>query len=334
MPHLSRRIILPTLGLLTLSMAACAQTGGGDSAADSADYPTKPIELIVGFDAGGPTDTGARLLAAELEKKLDATITVVNKPGANSQTAYTALTQAQPDGYTLGATTFPSAIMTVVDESRGASYDQDSFAPVALQVVDPTAVAVAPDSDIETPEDLVTAAKEAPGELRATTTGVASNEHFALAQLEEVAGAEIAPVHFADGATAATTAFLGDNVEVLLANVSDLQPLAESGKAKVIGVMEAERSPFFPDVPTFTESGYEVEISSSRGYSFPAGTPDEIVTQVSEAIGDIMADPAFEEQMTDQGLAPTYMNAEEYSQYWDETTELFTELFPLVQEQN
>jgi hypothetical protein len=166
--------------------------------------------------------------------------------------------------------------MTVLDEARGAAYDQADFAPVALQVVDPTAVAVATDSDIETPEDLVAAAEEAPGKLRATTTGVASNEHFALAQLEEVTGADIAPVHFADGSTAATTAFLGGNTEVLLTNVSDLQPLADSGKVRIVGVMDAERAESLPDVPTFKESGYDVEISSSRGYSFPAGTPDEV----------------------------------------------------------
>ena len=330
MPRLTRRLVVPTIGLLTLPLAACAQTGG--TSASGGDYPAKPIELLVGYDAGGPTDTGARLLAKELEKKLDATITVVNRPGANSQTAYTALTQAEPDGYTLAATTFPSAIMTVLDETRGASYTRDSFAPVALQVVDPTAVAVAPDSDIKTPEDLIAAAKAQPGKLRATTTGVASNEHFALAQLKEVTGADITPVHFADGATAATTAFLGGNVELLLANVSDLQPLAESGKVRVIGVLEDERSAFLPDVPTFEESGYDVAISSSRGYSFPAGTPDEIVQEVSEAIGEVMSDPAFEKQMTDQGLAPTYLDADEYAAYWDETETVFGDLFPLVRE--
>lgn len=332
MPRLTVRLAVPALGLLSLSLAACAQPGGTAASEDS--YPAKPIELLVGYDAGGPTDTGARLLAKELEKKLDATITVVNRPGANSQTAYTALTQAEPDGYTLGATTFPSAIMTVLDETRGASYDRDSFAPVALQVVDPTAVAVAPDSNIKTPKDLITAAENAQGKLRATTTGVASNEHFALAQLEQVTGAEIAPVHFADGGAAATTAFLGGNVEVLLANVSDVQPLAESGKVRVIGVMEAERSSFLPDVPTFAEAGYDVRISSSRGYSFPAGTPEQIVNEVSQAIGEVMSDPAFEKRMTEQGLAATYMNARDYTQYWDDTAKVFADLFPLIRNED
>jgi tripartite-type tricarboxylate transporter receptor subunit TctC len=318
-------------GLTLTATVGCAQTetSGG---ATAGEYPSKPIELIVGFDAGGPTDIGARLVAEELEDRLGGTVTVVNRPGANSQIGYTYLTDAKPDGYTLGTINFPSAIITVIDESRSASYDHDSFAPIALQVVDPTAVAVAPDSVIDTPEDLVNAAKADPGKLQATTTGVASNEHFALERLKEVSGADIAPVHFADGSTAATTAFLGGNTDILLGNVADMQPLVESGKVKVIGVMEAERSPFLPDVPTFAEEGYDVEISSSRGFAFPAGTPKDIVGQVSTAIGDIMADPAFEKKMTDQGLAPSYMNAEEYSAYWEENIKVFTELFPTVQE--
>ena len=140
-------------------------------------------------------------------------------------------------------------------------------------------------------------------------------------------------MHFADGSTAATTAFLGGNTDILLANVGDLQPLVESGKVKVVGVMAKERSPFLSDVPTFAEEGYDVHISSSRGFAFPAGTPQELVDQMSTAIGDIMSDPAFEKKMTDQGLAPTYMNAEDYSAYWDETTKVFTQLFPQVSEE-
>jgi tripartite-type tricarboxylate transporter receptor subunit TctC len=329
----TRTRLLAAVGAgLTLTVAGCAQTGSTSTDAGADEYPSKPIELIVGYDAGGPTDIGARLLATELEKKLDGTITVVNQPAANSQVAYTNVAQSEPDGHTMGTINFPSAIITTLQESRDASYTRDDFAPVALQVVDPTALAVPADSPIDTPEDLVKAAQDAPGELQATTPGVASNEHFALARLKQVADADIAPVHFADGSTAAITAFLGGNTDILLANVGDMLPLLEAGKVKVIGVMAQERSPFLEDVPTFEEAGYDVDISSSRGIAFPSGTPDEVIDQVSTAIGEIMEDPAFEEKMTAQGLAPTYLDAEEYAQYWDETEQVFAELLPLVEE--
>jgi tripartite-type tricarboxylate transporter receptor subunit TctC len=326
-----RRQLAALSVLALLVTAGCAEKGGASET--GGNYPTKPIQLLVGFDAGGPTDSGARLIAKELEKKLDATVTVVNRPGANSQIAYTALTKAKPDGYTMAAVTFPSAIVTVLDKSRKASFDQDSFEPVALQVVDPTAVAVAPDSDIKTPEDLIAAAKADPGKLRATTTGVGSQEHFALARLKEAIGADIAPVHFAEGTAPATTAFLGGNVEFLLGNVSDMQPLVESKKVRVVGVMEAKRSPFLPDVPTFKESGFDVEISSSRGFAFPAGTPKEVVAKVSDAIGEIMKESKVQDQMKGLGLAPTYMDSKQYSTYWDETSDLFADLLPLVQKE-
>lgn len=340
-PFISRRALAaPALGLTAAVLfSGCANVGGGSGSSSDAgggaadDYPTGPITMVVGYSAGGSTDTGARLMATALEEKLGTSVTVVNKPGANSQLAYTELTQAEPDGYTMSTINFPSAIMTVIDESRGASYTREDFAPLALQVIDPTAIAVMPDSDIQTPEDLIAAAEAAPGELRATTTGVASNEHFALAMLEKATGAKIAPVHFADGASAANTAFLGGNTELLLANVSDLQPLQESGELKIIGVMDEERSDFVPDVPTFVESGIDVSLSSSRGYAFPAGTPEEIVDKVSTAIGEIMETPEFQEQMTQQGLAQSFMGHQEYDEYWTETQALFEELYPLVREE-
>jgi tripartite-type tricarboxylate transporter receptor subunit TctC len=292
------------------------------------------MTLIVGYDAGGSTDVGARLLATELEKELDATITVENQPGAGGQVGLTALANADADGYTFGTVNFPSAIVSVLDETRGATYTKESFAPVALQVIDPTAIAVAPDSPIKSPADLVEAAKDNPGQLRATTTGVASNEHFALLELQEKTGAELSPVHFSEGGAPATTAFLGGNVEVLVANVSDVTDLVTSNQARVIGVMEDEPSPFLPDVPTFAEDDFDISISSSRGYAFPADAPEECVTAMSDAIGTIMEKEEFASQMEELGLAPSYLDAEAYDAYWTETTETFENLLPLVRESN
>jgi tripartite-type tricarboxylate transporter receptor subunit TctC len=337
----SKRVVLTTAVALGLTATGCADTGGsgnssgGTNAASGSECFTEgPMTLIVGYDAGGSTDVGARLLATELEKELDATITVENKPGAGGQVGLTALANADADGYTFGTVNFPSAIVSVLDESRGATYTKDSFAPVALQVIDPTALAVAPDSPIESPTDLVEAAEENPGQLRATTTGVASNEHFALLELQEQTGAELSPVHFSEGSAPAETAFLGGNVEVLVGNVSDVSDLVESDQAKVIGVMEEEPSPFLPDVPTFAEEGYDVAISSSRGYAFPADAPEECVTAMSDAIGTIMEDEQFASQMEELGLAPSYMDAEAYDAYWTETGQQFEDLFPLVREGN
>ncbi|GAB3261615.1 tripartite tricarboxylate transporter substrate binding protein [Arthrobacter pigmenti] len=322
--------------LLLISLTACG--GSGDTAANEntsgvgENYPSEPMKIIVGYGPGGSTDVGARLMADALEKELDTTITVENREGAGGQVGLTALANAECDGYTFGTVNFPSAIVSVLDESRGATYTKDSFAPTALQVVDPTAVVVAPDSPYETIDDLVQAAAKNPEKIRVTTSGVASNEHFAMLALEEASKAEFAPVHFPAGGGALKTAFLGGEVEVFVANVSDVVDMTKNGQGKVLGVMEAERSPFLPEVPTFIEAGYDVQISSSRGYAFPACAPEEAVTKISETIGTIMDDEKFLTQMKNLGLAPSYRGAEAYSQYWSETETVFKDLFPLVRE--
>ena len=186
------------------------------------------------------------------------------------------LTSAKPDGYTIGATGSPSVVVSPLDPSRGAKYTRSSFQPLGRQVIDPAVIAVQPDSPYKTLKELLDAAKAKPKSITASTTGLQTGEHFALAQIQETTGAEFAPVHFSEGASQATTAFLGKHVDVLVANVSDVTDLIKQGKARVLGIMTAERSPSLPDVPTFKENGYDVEAGTARGYSAPAGLPDAV----------------------------------------------------------
>lgn len=316
-------LIIGALGLTVLMSTASAANA-------ASDYPSKPITILVGYAAGGSTDTGARLMAGELSERLGVPVKVVNRPGANAQIEYTALSRSDPDGYTMGTINFPSAIITAIDESRGATYTRDSFAPVALQVIDPTAIAVQPDSPFQTIDDLVNAAKKNPGEITATTTGIASQEHFAILLLKKKTGAALRPIHFPGGGARAATAFLGGDVDVLVANVSDMKTLVTPDNARIIGIMESERSPFLPDVPTFAEKGYDVTISSSRGYAFPAGTPDAIVKKMASTMREIMADPEFQKSMKNVGLAPSFKGPEEYAKYWGKIGDQFKALMPLV----
>ncbi|HEY5843301.1 MAG TPA: tripartite tricarboxylate transporter substrate binding protein [Mycobacterium sp.] len=297
---------------------------------DDSGYPDGPVTMIVAFDPGGGSDVGARLLAKELEKELGQPVVVENKPGAGGQIGYTALANAQPDGSTFGLTTSPGILVSILDKSRSAEYSIDSFSPSAMQVFDPIAIAVAPDSPYKSLEDLVTAAKAAPGQLTATTNGIGTTEHFALTLFNQAAGTDIRPVHFADGAAASATAFLGGNVDVLLSNIGDAQPTVDSGGARYLAVMADTRSPFAPDAETTVENGYDVVLGSSRGYAFPAGTPAPVVDQMSEAIGDIMARAEFQDQMKDLGLQPDYMDAPDYATFWKEQSAVFSNMIDLI----
>ncbi len=313
-------------------LTGCGANAGATNAAGS-DFPKKgkTIDLVVAFSSGGAVDTAARLIQPILEKELGTNVEVINKPGAGGQIGYTQLTSAAPDGYTIGATGSPSVVVSPLDPSRGAKYTRDSFQPLGRQVIDPTVIAVQPDSPYRTLKDLLDAAKANPKSMTASTTGLQTGEHFAMAQIQESTGSEFAPVHFSEGASQATTAFLGKHVDILVANVSDVVDLTKQGKARVLGVMTSERAPALPDVPTFKESGYDLEAGTTRGYSAPAGLPDEVAEKLEAAIQKAIEDPAVVQKMQDLGLQTSYLSGEDYKQYWAGQEEDFKKVLPMVQ---
>lgn len=215
----------------------------------------KPIQMLVGFAAGGSSDAGARILASGMEKELGTPVVVVNKPGASGQTMYTMLTQAKPDGYTIGNTNFPSSVVSYLDPARKATYTRKDFELLALHVIDPALFAVKASSPFKTLKDVVEAGKANPKKIRISTTGIQSDEAFAILQLQKMTGAQFAMVHFSQGIAQAMTAFLGGKFEVLCANVGDLLAQFKSGEVRILGIMDDEESPFYPGVKTFEAQG-------------------------------------------------------------------------------
>lgn len=303
------------------------------SSASAAEFPQKgkSIQVMVHWAAGGSSDLGARILAAGLEKELGTSVLVVNKPGAGGQIGYTALSQAKPDGYTIGSTNFPSAVSSYLDPNRKATYNRKSFELLALHVADPGIIAVRSDSPYKTLQDVINAAKAAPKKLRVNTTGIQTDEHFATLWLEQLTGAQLARVHLT-GSAPSMTAVLGGKIEIYCGNVGD--PQARSPQMRVLGVMDDERSPFFPDVKTFEEQGYKIYFGSSRGFAAPAGTPREIVNILSNAIKNVTATEDHKKKMRDMGLTLRYMDPAGYQKYWDDFEAKLRELMPLIQKES
>lgn len=321
------------VGLVSLlALGACAPTGGSSGGGGSSDYPSRKIEMIVSFGAGGAVDSAARLIAPVLERELGVTVEVTNVTGAGGQVGYTRLAKAKPDGYTIGTTGSPSVVVAPLDPSRGATFTMDSFQPLALQVIDPAAVAVAPDSSYQTLDDLFAAARKNPGKINASTTGLQGGEHFVVAQMGDRFGAEFNPVHFSEGQAAATTAFLGGNVEVYVGNASDMVELQRQGQARVLGVAAEERSASLPEVPTFAEQGYEFSGGTVRGYSAPAGLPDNVQKKLDSAFKAAITDPDVVKAMKNLGLETTYEDAAGYAKVWKEQDKLFRSVLDLVLE--
>ncbi|MBE0555627.1 MAG: tripartite tricarboxylate transporter substrate binding protein [Proteobacteria bacterium] len=301
--------------------------------AGAADYPQKgkTIKILLGYAAGGASDTGARILAGGLEKELGTPVVVVNKPGASSQLAYTELFRSQPDGYTIGKVIFPGMIGSYLDPARKAVYTRQGFQPLALHVLDPGVFAVKADSPFRTMKDVIAAAKAAPEKVTITTTGLKTHEHFAVLMLQKAAGVKFAMVHF-KGAAPAITAVLGGKIDVECDNVGDLLPHVKSGSMRILGVMDHQENQFLPGVKTLEAQGYKIYSAASRGFAAPKGTPKEIVEILSGAIKKVVATEDHKKKMADMGLTLRYMDQDQYAKYWEESEKLLAELLPLTQE--
>jgi tripartite-type tricarboxylate transporter receptor subunit TctC len=290
--------------------------------ASAQEYPTRPINLIVAFPAGGSTDIGARVLAGIAEKMIGQPIVVVNKGGAGGQVGWTELARAKPDGYTIGFLNLPATNTTILDPARQAIFNEQSFTPIANQVLDPGAIWVAANSPYKTLKDLLDAAKAKPGTVRAATTGILSDDHLAILMVEEAnPGVSFRIVHLLGGAAQMKETLAG-NIDVSFDNVGGIVPQVKAGQVRALAVLDAERSKFLPDVPTAKELGMPNVISSStRGIAGPKGMDPAVVKKLQDVLVKAMADPDHVKRLEDAGLAIKPMIGADYVKYFNDTHE-------------
>jgi tripartite-type tricarboxylate transporter receptor subunit TctC len=278
-------------------------------------YPTKAVSLMVAYPAGGSTDVGARIVASLAEKDLGQPIVVLNKVGAGGQVGWAEMARQKPDGYYIGFMNLPAISAVILDPDRKATFQIDSFTPIINQVLDPGVIYVKPDSPFKSLKDIVEEARKRPGEIKAATTGIFSDDHLAILMLEEAAKVKFRIVHF-DGDTPQLTALLGGQIDVSFLNVGGITPRVKAGQVKPLVVMDRERSKFYPDVPTTVEVGYPSFMSSStRGIVGPKGLPEPIVQKLQGILKKAMDHPEHLDKMEKAGLAVKIMMAEEYGQY-------------------
>jgi len=307
--------------LLKLAMAVTAVALVA-APATAQQYPTRPINMIVAFPAGGSTDIGARVVAGIAEKLLGQPVVVVNRGGAGGQVGWTELARAKPDGYTIGFLNLPATNTTILDPERQAIFNEGSFTPIANQVLDPGVVWVAANSPYKTLKDVLDAAKAKPGTVRAATTGILSDDHLAILMVEEASpGVTFRVVHLLGGA-AQMKETLGGNIDVSFDNVGGIVPQVKSGQVRALAVMDTERSKFLPDVPTTKELGLPTVISSStRGIGGPKGMDPAVVKKLQDVFSQAMKDPEHVKRLEDAGLAIKIMVGDEYVKYYNETHE-------------
>ena len=282
-------------------------------------FPTKPVQLMVAYPAGGSTDIAARIVASIAERDLGQSIVVVNKAGAGGQVGWTEMSRAKPDGYYVGFINLPALNTVILDPDRKAIFKEDAFVPVINQVLDPGIIWVKGDSPYKTLKDLIDAARKNPQKVSAATTGILSDDHLAILMMEEAApGAMFRIVHFEGGAPV-MTAVMGGHIDCAFDNVGSVFRRIKTGELRALAVMDTQRSPFIPDVPTMPELGYKTVISSStRGIAVPKGTPSAVVKRLETSLKKAMEDPEHVKKMEEAGLTLRVMVGEEYAKYYRE----------------
>jgi tripartite-type tricarboxylate transporter receptor subunit TctC len=280
-------------------------------------YPTRPVQLMVAYPAGGSTDVAARIVASLAEKHLGQQVLILNKGGAGGQVGWTEMTRQKPDGYYIGFINLPALNTVILDPERKASFGADAFIPVINQVLDPGVIWVKADSPFKSLKDLLEAAKRTPSKLSAATTGILSDDHLAILMVEEAyPGAVFRLVHL-EGGAAQMTAILGGHIDVAFDNVGSVVRRVKSGEVRALAVMDTQRSKFLPEVPTTPELGYPSVISSStRGIAAVKGTPPDVIKKLQEAFRKAMEDPEHVKKMEEAGLTLRIMVGEEYAKYY------------------
>lgn len=298
---------LKSISLLLFLATIITFSGTGQASAAWPDE--KPITMIVAYSPGGSTDVAARLAAVYIEKYLGQSVVVLNKPGAGGEVGFTALAEAEADGYTVGFINTPNVL--TIPMQRKTRYSLDSFIPVAQLMDDPDSLYVPKDSPFNTLKDLIEYAKENPKKVKYGTSGIGSDDHIAGELLSGKANIKLKHIPFA-GASANRTALLGNHVTVGVFNISEGKEYVTTGQVKILGQMAAERTELFPDVPTLKEQGYDLVMASTRGIGMPAGTPEDIVKRFAEATEKAINDPEFQKKCAESNLPLRYLGPQEY----------------------
>lgn len=314
--------------LVVVGLAGCASKATQTKNDAKADYPTKPITLIVSFAAGGGTDVGARILAPFLEKELGVPVVVDNKPGAGGWVGYSELLKAKSDGYTIGYLNTPGLITGYLNPSTKRQQNLDSFAYVGNHVLDPGVIAVrANETRFSTIRELIEYAKQ--NELTSTTNGVGTGPHMMALDMNKKMGTKFKPVHF-NGTGEYFAAVLGGHIDIYMARVGEsLEPVKDK-QLKVLAVTTKERVPQYPDVPTLKEIGGEVFNYSSRGIAAPPGVDPKVLEKLQAAFAKAVKNAEHVKKMETMGLTIDGRTGGAYKELLKEEEKTITELKPLL----
>ena len=285
-PSVLRRL----LPALALSVAAATPALAQQAAA----YPAAPIKMIVAYAAGGGTDIIARLLAQTMQKHMggNASIVVINRPGAGGGIGFAEIANAPPDGYTIGFVNTPNVLSIPIE--RKVNYHWSGFDLLGNVVDDPGNFSVHADTPIRNLAELVAYAKANPGKVTYGTTGIGSDDHLSAMMFERAAGVKLTHVPF-KGAAEVHNAIASKQVMVASMNIGEALQYQKGGTPlRHLGQMSEKRSALAANVPTFKEQGFHIVSASLRGLAAPKGLAPAVRDQLAAAVQAATNDPEFQ----------------------------------------
>jgi tripartite-type tricarboxylate transporter receptor subunit TctC len=279
-------------------------------------YPVKPIRIVAPYTAGGAVDIVARSVGQELSKRLGQPVVVENKVGAGSNIGSDAVAKSPPDGYTLLLASPANAINMSLYRTMPYNTQKD-LVPVALIGGISSVLIVHPDFAAKSVSELVAMAKAKPGSIYYSSGGAGTSEHLAGEMFKVMTGADIVHVPY-KGGSAALMDVIGGQVSLMFSNQLQAMPYIKSGKVRVLGVADKQRSPSIPEAPTFAELGYpDYLVAVWWGIMAPAGTPKEIVALLNREIVASLREPELKARLDSMGAYTAGGTPEQFGTFVD-----------------
>lgn len=316
-PNARRQLLLAAAALSMAGLATSAQ---------AADYPDKPIRLVVPFPAGGATDLMARALGQKLAERLGKGVVIDNRAGAGGGVGAEAVATAAPDGYTLLFATMGSLTINP-NLYKNLRYDPvKSFVPISLTHNTSNLLVVNPEVPARSVAELIALARSKPGELTFASSGNGTTSHLSGELFKSLAKVEMTHVPY-KGSAPAMTDFLGGRISMMFDTTSNFVDYVKTGRLRALGLTGSKRSAAMPNVPTISEApgmaGYEMSLW--LGVLAPAGTPPDIALRLHREIGAAMSGPEMARQMADAGIEVRLSTPQEFASLiradlakWDE----------------
>ena len=281
------------------------------SSALAQSYPVKPVRMVVGFVAGGPTDALARLYAARLGDRLGQQVIIENRGGADGVIAADAVAKSAPDGYTLFFASAGHAINASLYKTVPYRTVEDFEAVIRIGE-SPNLIAVTPSLPAGDLKQFIALAKAKPGALNYGATS--SPTHLATELFTSMAGIQLTRIPY-KGAAPAMTALMAGDVQMVLSGIGTMLPQVRGGRLKAIAVTGPTRSPLAPEIPTVVEAGLDYVATTWYGLLAPAGTPRPVIDRLTRETRALLGDEAVKTALAPQGVVTTPSTPEEFNAF-------------------